>query len=488
LFAVQSFIPVTNNGNVWKQRIIRPQFSAEQEYNYDALNRISGMYESAAVNRAYNYDRYGNRYVETSSSQIPSPIAPEPTMPGHFNTANNRLAMTGTGFDAAGNQTTLAPYTLEYDAEGRNTVVKLSGASYATFSYDGEGRRVRKAMNGGDTTYYLYDALGQMAVEYSTDTASSTGSSYLFADMLGSVRTITNDVGAVVECYDYLPFGRMLGSGVGGRGSCYPDPPDANYDSRAPQKFTGKERDAETGLDYFGARYYSGPQGRFTTPDPENAGAMEDDPQSWNGYAYARNNPLKYTDPYGLAYQLCTPGGGCIYDYSDSDFYWYFQSDPSVTLENGTIWANGQIIGYYSHLYDDPWTTQLKEAFTNNHLPDLYQQRAEQNLKQGNYLAYALDKFGTWFFPRSYIGSEGVMFAASFTGQGLTGKALFKAAAAEGMTAEKFISLFRKGSINSVFPGELKNALLKDIEAAAKAGDAAARTAWKLLTDNRFAK
>ena len=252
------FHPATNNGNVWKQRIIRPQFSAEQEYGYDALNRISSMYESAAVNRAYDYDRYGNRYVETSSSQIPSPIAPEPTMPGHFNTANNRLAMSGTGFDAAGNQTTLAPYTLEYDAEGRNTVVKLSGASYATFSYDGEGRRVRKAMNGGDTTYYLYDALGQMAVEYSTEPPSSTGSSYLFADMLGSVRTITNDVGAVVECYDYLPFGRMLGSGVGGRGSCYPDPPDANYDSRAPQKFTGKERDAETGLDYFGARYYSG--------------------------------------------------------------------------------------------------------------------------------------------------------------------------------------------------------------------------------------
>jgi RHS repeat-associated protein len=257
------------------------------------------MYESAAVNRAYDYDRYGNRYVGTSSSQIPSPIAPGPTMPGHFNTANNRLVMSGTGFDAAGNQTTLAPYTLEYDAEGRNTVVKLSGASSATFSYDGEGRRVRKAMNGG-TTYYLYDALGQMAVEYSTEPPSSTGSSYLFADMLGSVRTITNDVGAVVECYDYLPFGRMLGSGVGGRGSCYPDPPDANYDSRAPQKFTGKERDAETGLDYFLARYYSASQGRFTSTDPVIITPERlRDPQPLNAYAYVRNNPLKFIDPTG---------------------------------------------------------------------------------------------------------------------------------------------------------------------------------------------
>ena len=311
------FHPATNNGNVWKQRIIRPQFSAEQEYGYDALNRISGMYESAAVNRAYDYDRYGNRYVETSSSQIPSPIAPEPTMPGHFNTANNRLAMSGTGFDAAGNQTTLAPYTLEYDAEGRNTVVKLSGASYATFSYDGEGRRVRKAMNGGDTTYYLYDALGQMAVEYSTEPPSSTGSSYLFADMLGSVRTITNDVGAVVECYDYLPFGRMLGSGVGGRGSCYPDPPDANYDSRAPQKFTGKERDAETGLDYFGARYFSSPQGRFTSPDIVLLSRL-DNPQTWNLYAYTSNNPLRRIDPDGRNW-FNVGGSWTWYDGSDVD-------------------------------------------------------------------------------------------------------------------------------------------------------------------------
>jgi RHS repeat-associated protein len=60
---------------------------------------------------------------------------------------------------------------------------------------------------------------------------------------------------------------------------------------------TQKERDNETGLDYFLARYYSNVQGRFTSVDPENAGAKPDDPQSWNGYAYARNNPLLYSDP-----------------------------------------------------------------------------------------------------------------------------------------------------------------------------------------------
>ncbi|MCZ2078482.1 MAG: hypothetical protein LC130_26225, partial [Bryobacterales bacterium] len=75
------------------------------------------------------------------------------------------------------------------------------------------------------------------------------------------------------------------------------------------QKFTGKERDGETGLDYFGARYFSGAQGRFTSPDPfsilREAGSREEldgylaEPQRWNKYAYSLNNPLKYVDPDG---------------------------------------------------------------------------------------------------------------------------------------------------------------------------------------------
>lgn len=67
------------------------------------------------------------------------------------------------------------------------------------------------------------------------------------------------------------------------------------------QRFTGKERDAESGLDYFGARYYSSPMGRFTSPDPLYLDMRRlSDPQQWNLYAYARNNPLKYVDPNGM--------------------------------------------------------------------------------------------------------------------------------------------------------------------------------------------
>lgn len=63
---------------------------------------------------------------------------------------------------------------------------------------------------------------------------------------------------------------------------------------------TGKERDAETGLDYFGARYMSSAQGRFTSPDPKGFSTRTMvNPQKWNKYAYVLNNPLALFDPDG---------------------------------------------------------------------------------------------------------------------------------------------------------------------------------------------
>lgn len=72
-------------------------------------------------------------------------------------------------------------------------------------------------------------------------------------------------------------------------------------------KYNGKEFDAETGLYYYGARYYSPGLGRFTSADPTILSRQRMfDPQQWNMYSYARNNPLKYTDPDGKELQLAT--------------------------------------------------------------------------------------------------------------------------------------------------------------------------------------
>lgn len=70
-------------------------------------------------------------------------------------------------------------------------------------------------------------------------------------------------------------------------------------------KFTGKERDTESGLDNFGARYMGSSLARFMSTDPGNAGTLNTDPQSWNAYSYVRNNPLNLTDPTGAVF--CRP-------------------------------------------------------------------------------------------------------------------------------------------------------------------------------------
>ena len=85
------------------------------------------------------------------------------------------------------------------------------------------------------------------------------------------------------------------------------------------QKFTGQERDGETNLDFFQARYLSSGLGRFMSVDPGNAGADLTNPQSWNGYAYVLNNPLTMIDPTGMdpfsPGDPGDPGEGCDDDW-----------------------------------------------------------------------------------------------------------------------------------------------------------------------------
>lgn len=65
-------------------------------------------------------------------------------------------------------------------------------------------------------------------------------------------------------------------------------------------RFTGKERDTESGNDYFTARYFASSMGRFLSPDPDTGTLIHImNPQRWNMYAYALNNPLTMTDPTG---------------------------------------------------------------------------------------------------------------------------------------------------------------------------------------------
>jgi hypothetical protein len=90
-------------------------------------------------------------------------------------------------------------------------------------------------------------------------------------------------------------------------------------------------------------------QGRFTGVDPENAGADPSDPQSWNGYGYARNNPVVYTDPDGRTYTVCDPSGNNCVDYRDSEFEKFKKGGPAdgYTFKSGNIYYNGELTATY---------------------------------------------------------------------------------------------------------------------------------------------
>ena len=134
-------------------------------------------------------------------------------------------------------------------------------------------------------------------------------------DHLGTPRIIIDATGnrLNVKRHDYLPFGEELYAGSAGRTQALGYGGGTGDGVR--QQFTAQERDIETGLDYFLARYYSSTQGRFNSPDEFNGGAVEifaqaasanptfyadlSNPQTLNKYQYCLNNPLRYTDPYG---------------------------------------------------------------------------------------------------------------------------------------------------------------------------------------------
>jgi RHS repeat-associated protein len=257
-----------NNGNVQRQllQIASPVVNLTQAFNYDELNRLASASESGGATpwtQTYGYDRYGNRAVTGASDYKPAP-ALTPTSTAAFSTATNRINLAGYNYDSAGNMTNeTSTRTMTFDAENR-MVTFNGGSGTTTYTYDGDGRRVRKVDNAGVTSVYAYNAQGQLAAEYSSLPASTVpgGTSYVLADHLGSTRLMTHPDGTLRSRHDYLPFGEEIGTSIGGRASV---PGYGIVDIR--QKFTAKERDAESGLDYFGARYFSGAQGRFTSPD-----------------------------------------------------------------------------------------------------------------------------------------------------------------------------------------------------------------------------
>ena len=200
-------------------------------------------------------------------------------------------------------------YTYTFNAANQLTAVQFPSGNL-TFTYDGDGQRFSKSgsrtIPGGGIIIdllYVRDPQGRVIAEYSStpallaeyvyldgerlckithDAGGAEHRVYYHADVLGTPVAETNELGQLITRAEYYPFGDEVTPGA----------------ATDPHKFTGKELDDEIGLYYFGARYYDAHLGRFISVDP--VAGKNADPQSWNRYAYARNNPLRFVDPNGL--------------------------------------------------------------------------------------------------------------------------------------------------------------------------------------------
>ncbi len=326
-----------NNGNVLRQIITVPTigantgYTATQHYRYDELNRLTGAQEITGESatwqisgqplwqQCFSYDRFGNRAIDINNTTS-TLIGPNP----QINLLNNKISPRSGEYyeyDLAGNlKKGQGGDVFGYD--GENKLVQYQGGTTqiggAYYYYDGEGRRVKKA-RPSETTIFVYNISSQLVAEYTSSTPDNNGTSYLTTDILGTPRILTKADGSVKYRHDYLPFGEEVYAGTGNRttGQSYNEALTPLDKTR--QKFTQKERDVETNLDYFGARYYSSLHGRFTSADPENAGGNISAPQSLNGYAYSLNNPLRYIDPDGLRWAQIFQDGSLFYEWFDDE-------------------------------------------------------------------------------------------------------------------------------------------------------------------------
>ena len=287
-----------NNGNVTKQTITVPTvgnitgFTATQNYTYDAVNRLKSAVETIPSQlgwkQNFKYDRYGNRTFDTENNNTTTLAngCPVAICNPSANPTNNKLI--GTNYDSVGNTSQDANgQTFVYDAENKQVQVSNASGIIGKYWYNGDGQRVKKYVpSTGETTVFVYDAAGKTIAEYSTIQADTPKINYTTTDHLGSPRINTDAVGKVIARHDTMPFGEEITR--------------TNYGSdNLRNRFTSYERDGETGLDYAKARMFGSGVGRFTSPDNFLNDTHVSDPQSWNLYVYARNNPLNVIDPTG---------------------------------------------------------------------------------------------------------------------------------------------------------------------------------------------
>jgi RHS repeat-associated protein len=282
-----------------------------QNYYYDEFGRLDGMNANNGLSFSYTYDRYGNRW----SQNLLQGSGPSPSY--SFNTSTNQI--TGLSYDAAGNLINDGSHSYQYDAEGN--LLTVDGGSTATYVYTALNRRSESRTNGGATIHdYFYNPNGQRSAIWdapsrtllqaqtywgTTPVAYYSGGSihYQHQDWQGTERARTSANGTGESLYTNLPFGDGFGLSYGSSDT-------------DPHHYAQLDNDSESGTQHAQFRQYSSTQGRWMSPDPYDGSYYFTNPQSFNRYSYALNNPLSNVDPTG---QECVWDDGSFDSADDPD-------------------------------------------------------------------------------------------------------------------------------------------------------------------------
>ncbi|WP_440948224.1 DUF2341 domain-containing protein [Methanosarcina sp. T3] len=259
-------------------------------YGYDDLDRLVSADMSVnsvpTYQRDFTYDRYGSiRQVDNNGVTISS--YGYSATPSHAPATYNGNTL---DYDANGNLVDDEDFIYVYNDANQLSEVRYSANNSLVekYWYDASGQRIKKQNSGGEFTYYInkfYEIDNGTSTSYffrdDERVAKQTSESmeWYLSDHIGSTSLMVDENGLEIERTDYFPYGQVRSGGLEKYG------------------FTGQENDADTGLMYYGARYYSPEYRVFVQPDTMLPDPYN--PQALNRYSYVLNNPVKYTDPSG---------------------------------------------------------------------------------------------------------------------------------------------------------------------------------------------
>ncbi|MEN3331490.1 MAG: hypothetical protein V7641_855 [Blastocatellia bacterium] len=285
-------------------------------YYYDNLARLKISLQTSngqSADRAYSYDRWGNRTAAYDDAKGFHQIQSLVLQQSGGMTTNRLQSVNGVNYtyDVAGNVTNDGVHSYTYDSENR--VVAVDSGTTANYAYNHQNQRY-KTTAGSSLTHYIWQA-GKVLAEHNGGTGTmlvnylyagsrpiakiaSGTTNYLLSDRLSVRLTLNTSGAAVVGRQAHLPYGEDF----------------AESGTQQKQHFTSYERDSQSGTDYAGNRNYAAAVGRFQSADPFEPSADASVPQSWNRYTYVMGSPVDFVDPSGLNVEEPTLPEPCHYE------------------------------------------------------------------------------------------------------------------------------------------------------------------------------